>query len=131
MAGYLRKNPWKTVKTPKAVGKRIKVNRALNQCQWAAVIRELESMTPDEVYFRLRWVLWLGYSTGLRLDEMVRLVASNLRRAPDGHWELVFLGKGGQEREVPLARKTLNYLQDYMESRGHGRDLLVGQAHPC
>jgi site-specific recombinase XerD len=131
--GYLRRNPWAPVKTPRGSGRRIKVDHALNERQWAAVLAELEeSRHPqaeegraDERYCRLRFLLWLGYSGGLRQDEMIRLTAGNLRRTPEGDWELVFMGKGGKEREVPLARMVFAYLTDYLVSRGHGANPLV------
>ena len=123
--GYLRRNPWVPVKTPKSAGKSMQVDHALNARQWAAVIDELEARPQDERYFRLRFLLWLGYSGGLRQDEMLRLTVSNLRRSPEGDWSLVFIGKGGKEREVPLAGVVFGYLQDYLEARGHGRNPLA------
>jgi site-specific recombinase XerD len=123
--GYLRRNPWVPVKTPKASGRSIQVDHALNARQWAAVVDELAAQPQDERYFRLRFLLWLGYSGGLRQDEMLRLTTDNLQRTPEGDWELKFLGKGGKEREVPLARTVFGYLQDYLEARGHGRNPLT------
>ena len=128
--GYLRKNPWGAVKTPKVAGK-VKVDHALNARQWAAIndqlmatARYVENHAEDERFCRLRFVLWLGYSGGLRQDEMIRLKAENLRRDVEGHWDLVFLGKGGKEREVPLSAAVFVFLQDYLEARGHGRNPL-------
>ena len=122
--GYLRRNPWVPVATPKSPGRSIQVDHALNARQWAAVIAELEAQPRGEAPARLRFLLWLGYSGGLRQDELLRLTVSNLRRTPEGDWALVFVGKGHKEREVPLARVVFDYLQDYMEARGHGRNPL-------
>lgn len=123
---YLGFNPWSPVKTPKASGK-VKVDHALNDRQWVAVCdcledskRYVEDPAEDERYCRLRFILWLGYAGGLRQDEMIRLTVANLRRDPDGNWDLVFLGKGGKEREVPLTSAVFSFLQDYMASRGQG-----------
>jgi site-specific recombinase XerD len=96
----------------------------LNARQWAAVIDELDAMPRGEAHARLRFLLWLGYSGGLRQDELLRLTVSNLRRTPEGDWALVFVGKGDKEREVPLAGVVFGYLQDYMAARGHGRNPL-------
>lgn len=122
--GYLRRNPWVPVKTPKASGQAIQVDHALNPRQWAVVLDQLAAQPQDERTFRLRFLLWLGYSGGLRQDEMIRLTANHLRRTPEGDWALVFAGKGGKEREVPLASVVFGYLQDYMAARGHGRNPL-------
>jgi site-specific recombinase XerD len=116
---YLRRNPWVTVKTPKAAGK-IMIDHALNDRQWKGINAVLESMPYAEPMLRSRFILWLGYSTGLRQDEMLRLTAGNLRRTPEGDWDLVFFGKGNKEREVPLVPAILSFLIDYMEARGHG-----------
>lgn len=129
--GYLRRNPWAPVKTPKASGS-VRVDHALNERQWIAVCDELEatrryteSPAEDERYCRLRFILWLGYSSGMRQDEMLRLKVENLRRDHEGNWDLVFYGKGGRERELPLTRGVFAFLTDYMESRGHGRHPLM------
>ncbi len=128
--GYLRRNPWAPVKTIRTSGK-VKVDHALNPRQWAAVCdgleetkRYLDSPVEDERYCRLRFLLWLGYSGGLRQDEMIRLTVGNLQRTPEGDWEVMFIGKGGKERTVPLARAVFAFLQDYLEARGHGRNPL-------
>jgi site-specific recombinase XerD len=56
---------------------------------------------------------------------MIRLTVASLNRTPEGDWELVFRGKGGKEREVPLARGVFFFLEEYMVSRGHGPNPLV------
>ena len=126
--GYLRKNPWATVITPRA-SIRVKVDHALNERQWAAINEELmataryvEGHAEDERFCRLRFLLWLGYTGGLRQDEMIRLKVDNLARSPEGDWEIRFFGKGGIERMVPLASAVFTFLCDYMKARGHGRN---------
>lgn len=127
--GYLRRDPWATVKTPRMAGRRIKVDHALNKRQWSAVIAALEEksafsedVTGNEPYLRLRLILWLGYSCGQRQEELLRLRVKNLRRTPDETWEIVFIGKGSKEREVPLAPRVMGYLMEYMAARGHGHN---------
>jgi site-specific recombinase XerD len=121
--GYLRKNPWAPVKTPKATS-RVKVEHALNARQWQAVNEELNAIPWGERHLRLRFILWLGYTTGLRLEEMIKLRVSNLRRTAEGDWDIVFIGKGSKEREVPLTAALVSFLTDYMEARGMGQSLL-------
>lgn len=128
-ARYLKWNPWALVKSPKAPGKRLMVEHVLNGRQWTAVMDELEASkrytedpSEDERYCRLRFVLWLGYSCGLRMNEVLGLTVANLQRAPDGSGvELKFSGKGNKEREVPLSSAVFSFLSDYMAARGHGR----------
>jgi site-specific recombinase XerD len=120
---YLRKNPWAPVKTPKATS-RVKVEHALNARQWQAVNDELNAIPWGERHLRLRFILWMGYSTGLRLEEMIQIRVSNLRRTPEGDWDIVFIGKGSKEREVPLTAALVSFLTDYMDARGFGQNLL-------
>ena len=120
--GYLHWNPFAPVKVPKLAGQKIKIDHAFNIRQWAAIIEELETLPMTEAYFRLKVALWLGYSCGPRLDEMIRLTVANLDRTPEGDWNLVFVGKGHKEREIPLAKVVFGYLQDYFEVRGYGRN---------
>lgn len=120
---YLEYDPWVQVKTPKRAGPRLQVDHVLNEDQWKAVIEELEDMPKEENYLRLRLLLWLGYGTGLRLDELIRLTVKELVRQPDGSWELDFVGKGEKQRQVPLGAVLLEFLADYMDVRGHGRNV--------
>jgi len=120
--GYLRWNPFAPVKVPKVAGQKIKIDHAFNVRQWAAIVEELDTLPMTEAYFRLQVALWLGYSCGPRLDEIIRLTVAHLQRTPEGDWNLVFVGKGHKEREIPLAKVVLGYLQDYFEVRGHGRN---------
>lgn len=115
--GYLRRNPWSAVRVPRVAGT-ICVDHALNERQWEAVLVQVDEMSRDERYYRLRVLLWIGGSGGLRLDEILRLRIENLMRTPDGSWWWKFAGKGGKEREVPLAPAVLGYLTDYMTARG-------------
>ena len=119
--GYLRWNPFLPVKVPKFAGKTFKTDHRLNSNQWQSVIEELESLPRDERYFRLRFLLDVGYGGGLRQEELVNLTADHLQRTPEGEWNLLFPGKGNKEREVPLAKVAFTDLQDYLEARGHGR----------
>ena len=126
--GYLRWNPFLPVKTPKFSGGRIKTDHRLNARQWQAVTAALDAMPRDERYFRLRFLLDVGYGGGLRQEEMVSLTANHLVRTPEGDWNLVFAGKAGREREVPLPKVVFGHLQDYMDARGHGTHPLEWQA---
>ena len=121
---YLAANVFTQVKPPRKPGKRMAVDHVLNRHQWQAVLDELGALDTPEAAVRLRFMLWLAYSTGLRLQELVGLTRQNLVRTPDGEWQLVFVGKGNKEREVPLGPRVMSLLQDYLESRGRGRNPL-------
>lgn len=119
---YLEYDPWNEVRTPKRMGPRLKVDQALNERQWKAVIDEVDEMPRGESCRRLRLLLWLGYGTGLRLDELLRLTVKQLVRLPDGSWELDFIGKGDKQRQVPLDGQIFGFVCDYMDARGYGRN---------
>lgn len=122
--GYLRRNPWAPLSATGKVARKLKVDHAINARQWAAVLDELDAMPRKEPYYRLRFLLWLGYSGGLRQDEMVRLTVGALKRTPEG-WHFEFKGKGNTDREVPVLPEILATLQDYMHARGHGANPMV------
>lgn len=118
---YLEHDPWNEIATPKRSGKRLNVHRILTPDQWQAVLDELDGMERGEAYYRLRLAVWLLYTSGLRLFELVGLRVANLKRTPYGDWELHLLGKGEKEREIPLAESVMDMVSDYFEARGLGR----------
>lgn len=121
---YLHGNPFKSVgKLAKRDGK-IDVSRALTTAEWNAVKTYLASLPSDDRYWRLRFVLVLAYSTGLRLSELVTLRKRNLKSFPragesDLHWELRVTGKGDVTRDVQLSLFVVNEIQHYFMRRGH------------
>lgn len=60
---------------------------------------------------RLQCLMEILYASGLRVSELVSLPRTALMR---GERVLVVQGKGGRERMVPLTRKALDVLQDYV-----------------
>lgn len=118
---YLKDDPWLEIKTPEKSGKRLSVHHVLNGHQWQAVLAELESL-DGEAYYRLRFVLWILYSAGLRLAELASLKAGHLVRQSDRSWDIKIVGKGAREREIPLGEDVVGILLDYMEGRGYSRN---------
>jgi site-specific recombinase XerD len=118
---YLKDDPWLELRTPEKPGKRLSVHHALNGHQWQAVLDELETL-EGESYYRLRFILWILYSSGLRLSELVALTAGNLMRQADRTWDITIVGKGGREREIPLGMNVVTMMMDYLEGRGYSRN---------
>jgi site-specific recombinase XerD len=118
---YLKDDPWLEIKTPEKSGKRLSIHHVLNGPQWQAVLEALESL-EGEAYYRLRFVLWILYSAGLRLSELVSLKAANLVRQSDRTWDLQVRGKGNRERDIPLSSDVMAMMLDYLEGRGYSRN---------
>ena len=68
---------------------------------------------------RDRAMLWLAYSAGLRVSELVGLRMENLTFSP--HPCVYVLGKGRRERALPLWRETVTALRAWLAHRPPGR----------
>jgi integrase/recombinase XerD len=90
------------------------------------VERLLVSPTEDDPLWRRdRAVLELLYATGCRVSELSSM------RERDAHLEEGFClchGKGGKQRVVPLGRRAILTVQDYLE---HERPQLAARASPA
>ena len=113
---YLRRqkiidgNPALVLITPK-VGKRLpsfldeeSVEQLLSSPDWT---------TPDGK--RDRAILELFYSSGIRLSELIDLNLSDLRQEEG---LIKVRGKGRKERIVPVGRKALAAINDYLKEKG-------------
>jgi len=115
---YLKYSVWFQVKTPSKAGKHIQIDHALNERQWAAVLDAVDDIKQPEARARMRFTLWLAYSSGLRLAELASLTVGRLYRDNEGKYELAVIGKGNVAREVAIAPRVWGYLQAYMQARG-------------
>ncbi len=89
-----------------------KLPRSLPKALSEAEIERLLRAPPDTpLGLRDRAMLELMYATGLRVSELVTLVAAqvNLRQGA-----LRVLGKGGKERLVPLGEEAAHWLERYV-----------------
>ena len=68
---------------------------------------------------RDRALLLLLYNTGARVQELVDLDLSDLRRDPVPL--VTFEGKGRKQRTCPLWDRTLNAVDEWLKERGNGR----------
>lgn len=132
---YLHGNPMKAVKPLTAAPDNIDTSRMLSKAEWTAVKNYLGTLQrPDDVepddriandkYIRLRFVLALAYSTGMRLSELADLRRENIVsfvRLEDGAkcWMAKVLGKGDKWRDVQLKKPLLDELNTYFIRRGH------------
>lgn len=123
---YLEANPWEDITTVVEVRPRLKTDHALTDAQWDKVIQHCETLPPDERYWRLKLLLWLAYSTGLRLFEIKKASVADIRESDDGDgYELWVVGKRNKLRIIPLGARLMTILADYMDVRGHGRDFAM------
>jgi len=121
---YLDYNPFLGISKRKT---QIKVNtgRSFSRRQWAYIMHVLDLMDPKNIKtIRLRFILRLAYSTGLRLSEMVSATTDKIiveedlgGTIPDAYF-LTVLGKGNEQRSVPLPTSVRQCLADYLLARG-------------
>jgi integrase len=83
---------------------------------------------PGEKRDRLRALLALLYSTGLRRAELATATVQSLKSHTDDqggtHWELNVVGKGKRSRTVPIPGAVVEVLLDYFAHRFGERTLL-------
>ncbi|MEW6346241.1 MAG: phage integrase family protein [Paraburkholderia sp.] len=109
---------------------RIKTEHALTHEAWAFVIGVLETLPDTAAADRMRFILALAYSTGLRRAELANAFTDEISEryagADLGNIHLLrVVGKGAKERFIPLVPMVLEALGDYLESRGLPRDALT------
>lgn len=127
---YLHGNPFKSVGQLAKRQERLDVTRALTVAEWKVIKQYLSQMTRDARYTRLRFLLVLAYSTGVRLSELVSLRRKHLKSfARDGErdgdytqslqWEMRVTGKGNKTRDVQLHLFVMNEMRHYFRERGY------------
>lgn len=104
--GVLKANPTKGVQTPKQ-GRPLPKNLDVDQVyQLLNIVDE-----TDPLAVRDRAIMELFYSSGLRLAELVALNVADLAR--DDRL-LRVLGKGNKERQVPVGRMALEWIDKWL-----------------
>jgi integrase/recombinase XerC len=106
--GTVRGNPALDVKAPKS-GRRLPGVADVDQ-----ITQLLDAGTEGPLEIRDRAMFELFYSSGLRLAELVGL---DLQALDMEAAEVRVLGKGSKERIVPVGRKALLAIQDWMGVR--------------
>ena len=127
-------NPVAGVRAPKAARS---LPKALSVDQ-AQSLLDRSGLPPPEtaVQWRDQAMFEVLYSSGLRLAELVSLDIHHRREQgyQSRSWidlqsgEAVVLGKGGKTRSVPLGRKAIEAIQQWLQHRSELRSSAVGDA---
>ena len=123
---YLDFNPW--LQVPK-VNRPMPLQelRSLSDKQWKLVDGWLQVLPDTRANDRLRMMFSLALATGMREAELANARAGWLRQDTDEEgelaWNLIVLGKGSKEREVPLTTRVTQQLVDHLASKGQGSQL--------
>ncbi len=137
-AGYLVANPMRVViKNFDLPPTKINLSRSFSEAEWSHVLQSLDALPDGAEGLRLKCILELLVTSGLRLDELVRARHKHLRveQLPglEPAWVLTVTGKRNKVREVPLqadvvellARHGREFVQDDLKSREQGELPLI------
>ena len=122
-AGYLVANPMKALmKSFDLPSSKLDIRRAFSEREWLHVLKCLEAMPESSERIRLKCILELLVTSGIRLEELARARHSHLRMEvlPDlpETWVLTVTGKRNKTREVPLNDEVVRLLAT------HGKDFM-------
>lgn len=123
---YLDFNPW--VQVPKANRPLpLQELRSLSDKQWRLLDAWLQALPNTPANARLRMMFALALATGMREAELANARAGWLRQDSDEEgevaWNLIVVGKGHKEREVPLTARVTQQLAEHLASKGQGAGL--------
>jgi site-specific recombinase XerC len=131
--GYLLRNPFRGVPSRVATPAGVKIQRAFNTALWRYLLDALDKREPPgerarRAWRRNRFLLYLGYGTGLRLAEITDAKLGDLKCMTgeglgDSFWVLEVRGKGQRLREVPLVETVARELCAYLAARALPEDL--------
>lgn len=105
--GGLQADPSALIETPK-VGRPLP--DTLSEAEVETLLGAPDTESPRGL--RDRAMLELLYASGLRVSELVGLVAGSLNRA---HGVVRLVGKGGKERLVPIGEQALDWVERYLD----------------
>lgn len=124
--GYLIFNPFDQVSgkvpllqgegAPQAFG-----DRSLTEAQWEEIVRHLDTLPEGYPRERMRAILMLGKTLGLRSSEIIDARVSWIVTRRMGFREraaLEVIGKGSKVRRLPLTNEQLSILDRCIKSRG-------------
>lgn len=116
-ANYLVANPFKEVmKGFKLPASAVDLDRSLSQAEWRLVLEQAQAMGDSFEGRRMRLLLVLLVSTGLRLDELANASRENMKFVSvDGEsekaWILNVVGKRDKPRVVPLSGDLVGLIE--------------------
>ena len=129
-AGYLVANPMRSLmKSFNLPSSKMDIRRSFTEAEWQHVLRSVDAQSFDQQNLRLKCILELLVTSGIRLDELARATHKDLRleTLPDlpQTWILTVTGKRNKTREVPLNPDVVrllglhggNFLQEDLKSQ--------------
>ena len=123
-AGYLVANPMRALmKGFDLPASKVDVRRSFTEAEWNHVLQCLDGLPAGPERIRLKCILELLVTSGIRLDELASARHADLRleSLPDlaDTWVLTVTGKRNKTREVPLnddvVRMLANHGKEFME----------------
>jgi site-specific recombinase XerD len=106
-AGYLVANPFRSVmKSFDLPATKMDIRRSFTEAEWSHVLACLDAMPAGPKTLRMKCILELLVTSGIRLEELANATHKDLRleTLPDlpETWILTVTGKRNKTREVPL-----------------------------
>ena len=122
-AGYLVANPMKALmKGFDLPASKVDIRRSFTEAEWLHVLQCLDALKAGPEGVRLKCILELLVTSGIRLDELAKARHGDLRKEslPDlpETWVLTVTGKRNKTREVPLNPEVVRLLAT------HGKEFL-------
>ena len=128
-AGYLVANPMRALmKGFDLPASKVDIRRSFTEAEWSHVLQCLDALSVGPERIRLKCILELLVTSGIRLDELASARHGDLRleSLPDlpDTWVLTVTGKRNKTREVPLNPDVVRLLathgKEFMEEdKGH------------
>lgn len=123
---YLRSNPFDQVSSkvrllagegaPQAFA-----DRSLTTRQWDEILAALDALPENLMKLRLRVILFLGKSLGMRASEMINAKTGWIVERRIGDEEITVIeivGKGDKIRRLPLSEDATRAINRYLANRG-------------
>ncbi len=115
---YLNGNAFAGVTMPTETSAKTLTSKRWTPDEWQWITRALAHLDntgalSEASRLRLRLVMTLGYSTGLRPQELVDATLGDLNQ-DGGRWHIKVLGKGRKHRTVPLPSTCMPPLLQYL-----------------
>ena len=122
-AGYLVANPMRALmKSFDLPASKMDISRSFTEAEWSYVLLTLDALPVGPECVRLKCMLELLVTSGIRLDELAKARQRDMRvEALPGlpeTWILTVTGKRNKTREVPLMQEVVDLLA------AHGREFL-------
>jgi len=110
--GKVKNNPAAYVKSPKLPKP---LPNYVDQFKIESLMEAPNNST--EKGLRDRAILEIFYSTGIRLDELLKLDLDSIQKIPKNSFLVKVIGKGGKERLIPLGKTAKLSLDNYLKMR--------------